>query len=186
MSNVNNDLTCVLTGPASFTGRLIHAEIPQVGIIPESAYQMHLNGSDLVCKWFLGEPGIRYQVSGYVGQSFFSVGNNPGIPIRKGLFLVSDGLHCFQVNSGMVVNINGSKACYFQAPFGLIGATGPIPTHPGGFLAGFADIAWIKGNGILPAPMGKCKFLVKCQEIKWLFELLSVSLFLVKAVECGL
>ena len=56
-----------------------------------------------------------------------------------------------QVKSRMVVNINGSKASNFQAPFGLIGATGPIPANSWCFLAGFADITRIKGYGISTA-----------------------------------
>ena len=48
---VNDDLTSVLTGPASFTGRWFIADIHQVGIVPQPADQMHLLGDYLVCKW---------------------------------------------------------------------------------------------------------------------------------------
>jgi hypothetical protein len=61
----------------------------------------------------------------------------------------------------MVVNINGSKASNLQTPFGLIGTAGPTPAHSWCFLLGFADIIWIKGNGISTAPLAYSKFLVK-------------------------
>ena len=95
-----------------------------------------------------GKPGVSYQVFGYGGQGVLSVGNYPGIPIREALFIGIDCLDSFQVKSGMVVKINGGKASNFQAPFGLIGTTGPIPANPGCFLAGFAYITRIKSNGI--------------------------------------
>ena len=88
------------------------------------------------------------------------------------------------MKSGMVVNINSGKASNIQAPFGLIGTTGPIPAYPGCFLPGFADITGIKGNGISPISVSKCELLIKYQEIKLLFKLLSVYLFFVFTVPC--
>jgi hypothetical protein len=63
------------------------------------------------------------------------------------LIIIIQGLCGFQVKSSMVVNINCSYTANLQSPFCLIGKTGPEIANTGCFLAGFDDIAWIKGNG---------------------------------------
>src|SRR5690606_24118586 len=92
------------------------------------------------------------------------------------------GLAGIQMESGVVVHVDGRHAQHFKPAFHARCLTRPEIADAGRLLARFGDEAGVKGDDVMAAAVLPNQSAVENHEIKWLLELDAVALFAIFAV----